>query len=207
MTTYALGCDGWNYEDDKDINEPSQQDQAIFRLLGIEYSGDSVKTKINAYQEDDDEVKFESAYYPGEGGIEAIANYKTSDNGGEAPTPWGEVEDSSLNWIRRYEISNGDTTRVIGVMQRALQNAGKTDTAMGPGYTVWTLTKDNTDFFAIFGTPNGNGVYYLLRDHIKELTSEKSVMKIFVIQPGQTGHFQSNPDIVFLFGDREEIGI
>lgn len=143
-------------------------------------------------------LRYQNRLSPAAGVILALSNYGRV-RGAEMPQRWStvigqlwvyacardKVPTSSLKWILRKEIDNTDTKQVLTeVMSRAKVNLKKQPSRLTgmrkDRYTIKkTFTRSDPSFFAILGTPNGNGIPHLLQER-RGLLGKKNIRDITV---------------------------
>lgn len=201
LTKENFECNGWEVQEDS-LEPTNALDIAYLSLLGMPTESEPGCRQIVHRDADrklwDDpqtpNLYYENVYCPDNGGILAQRNYKTYEAHGKkytATMSWAdavvsawftECEDAgepvdSLRWVRQKDVVNEVTVRLIDEMQQFV--TFKTRTVNEVRFKVYTLTRDDDDFFALFASPNGNGIYYMLRDHMRAL--KKFVQTIYVI--------------------------
>ncbi|KAJ5171980.1 hypothetical protein N7492_004573 [Penicillium capsulatum] len=192
-----------------------------------------VQDKDHPGDDSTDGIVFHNKYCPGYGGLEVIKAYKeTTDENGKkhsARTSWSNVtwalwssncenEDQAagLWWLAHKNLVNPDTLKIIDEMRD--DNEFETTERPGSGtYLVYTLkprddSKKEADpasryFFALFGSPNGNGGYYILKDHMSAL--RKNIAEIRVYQQVSWDDDEEEyidedlPEMVFILSKRQ----
>lgn len=197
LTEDILACSDWGIRY-RELEEPDGLEKAYLNLLGMPAQLQPGCREImhmdashDSWQDPETpRIFYENIYCPTNGGIVAERNHKIWKDD-TAKISWAEavfsawfteckytgVPVTGLQWVRRQTVTNDITLRLIEEMRKVHQPARRS--VDGRVFEVYTLTSKDDDFFALFASPNGNGVYYLLRDNMRAL--KKSLQAIDVI--------------------------
>ncbi|KAJ5183586.1 hypothetical protein N7492_001202 [Penicillium capsulatum] len=219
----------WDFEDlwCDEAQAPREAESHFLMTLGIRpwepACFDIVATDVDHppdTDKDDYGISFHSDYCPKYGGLVAKNSHKeTKDDDGNvhlAKNSWSDItwalwcakcsdeqqSPSGLQWVGRHNVINSDTLQIIYEMRRDVRPSGILNEHDPEPYLIYTLTERNPDFYALLASPNGNGVFYLLKDHLNTLrrsVSEIRVLQRRKVRGGRWVDSGDNPDLLFVF--------